>query len=161
MTAIPGIYFPPVRISVTAEGQSYDELHVDGGTSNQVFLFPAGLSTKDLDKRYGTSRKKQLFIIRNARMAPQYSVVKPRLASLAGKSISSLIRTQGIGDLYQLYVQAQRDGIDFNLVSMPEEFTRKEATPFEQVYMKELFDVGYRIGVKEIQWEKSPPGYGR
>ena len=156
--AIPGM-FPPVRINVTAQGQTYDELHVDGGTSNQVFLFPAGLSVKAMDKRYGIHRKKQLFVLRNARTSPEYSAVKPKLASLVGKSISSLIKTQGIGDLYRLYVQAQRDGIDFNLISIPEEFTLKETAPFDQAYMKSLFDEGYRIGTSGIEWQKSPPGF--
>ena len=35
--AIP-IAFPPVIISVEAEGKRYDELHVDGGTGSQVFF---------------------------------------------------------------------------------------------------------------------------
>jgi predicted acylesterase/phospholipase RssA len=37
-TSIPGI-FPPVELEVTAAGQTYHEMHVDGG-SNQVFLMP-------------------------------------------------------------------------------------------------------------------------
>jgi predicted patatin/cPLA2 family phospholipase len=157
--AIPGV-FPPVHINVTAQGQSYDELHVDGGTSNQVFLFPAGLSTKAIDKRYGMHREKQLFIIRNARTSPEYSMVKPKLASLVGKSISSLIKTQGIGDLNRLYVQSQRDGIDFNLIAIPEDFVLKETTPFDQAYMKSLFDEGHRMGAAGVPWLKKPPGLG-
>ena len=98
-----------------------------------------------MDKRYGTNREETaVHHPQCAGWRPQYSAVKPRLASLAGKSISSLIRTQGIGDLYRLYLQARRDGIEFNLISMPEEFTLKETTPFDQVYMKALFDEGYR-----------------
>ena len=37
--AIP-VAFPPVIISVEAEGKQYDELHVDGGVTSQVFLYP-------------------------------------------------------------------------------------------------------------------------
>ena len=35
--------FPPVTFEVEANGQSYDELHVDGGTASQVFLYPAAI----------------------------------------------------------------------------------------------------------------------
>ena len=38
--SIPGA-FPPVSISVAAEGKSYEELHVDGGVTEQVFSYPA------------------------------------------------------------------------------------------------------------------------
>ncbi|MFO1142776.1 MAG: hypothetical protein U1E59_10340 [Amaricoccus sp.] len=41
--SLPAI-FPPARITVTAGGQRYDELHVDGGVSNQAFLFPANIT---------------------------------------------------------------------------------------------------------------------
>src|SRR5947209_14195691 len=36
---LPGV-FPPVRIQVRVGGQSYDELHVDGGVTRQVFIAP-------------------------------------------------------------------------------------------------------------------------
>ena len=45
----PGI-FPPVELEVTAAGKTYHEMHVDGGTSNEVFLMPAGLSLRELDQ---------------------------------------------------------------------------------------------------------------
>ena len=37
---LPGI-FAPVRIQVPVGGQSYDELHVDGGVTRQVFIAPS------------------------------------------------------------------------------------------------------------------------
>lgn len=33
------VAFPPVLIEVEADGQIYDELHVDGGVSRQSHLF--------------------------------------------------------------------------------------------------------------------------
>ena len=41
--SIPGI-FPPVHINVVADGRSFEEMHVDGGPTRQVFLAPAQLS---------------------------------------------------------------------------------------------------------------------
>jgi predicted patatin/cPLA2 family phospholipase len=37
---LPGV-FPPVRIQVRVGGQNYDELHVDGGVTRQVFIAPS------------------------------------------------------------------------------------------------------------------------
>ncbi len=37
--AIPGA-FPPVMIDVEADGRRYQEMHVDGGATAQMFLFP-------------------------------------------------------------------------------------------------------------------------
>ncbi|NIO08835.1 MAG: patatin family protein, partial [Deltaproteobacteria bacterium] len=52
---------------------------------------------------------------RNARLDPNWSSVERRTLDITGRAISSLIHTQGIGDLYQMYLISKRDGIDFNL----------------------------------------------
>lgn len=155
--SIPGV-FPPVNIKVVADGRTYDEIHVDGGTSNQAFMFPSNFSVRQYDKklnRKGLNRT--LYVLRNGKITPEYSKVKPKLASIVGKSISSLIKTQGIGDLYRMYANAQRDGIAFRAVWIPESFTLKEPKPFDPPYMKALFDLGYEMGRKEIPWAEQPP----
>ncbi len=154
--SIPGV-FPPVNIKVVADGETFDEMHVDGGTSNQAFLFPSNFSVKDVDKSSGVKRNRTLYVLRNGRVTPQYSVVKPRLAAIVGKSISSLIKTQGIGDLYRMYSNAQRDGMAFKVIWIPETFTLTEPKPFDPGYMNKLFEVGYAMGRNGIPWKTQPP----
>ncbi len=156
--SIPGV-FPPVNIKVMADGKTYDEMHVDGGTANQAFMFPSTFSLKQSDKkiRPGETVNRTLYVLRNGKVTPEYSTVKPRLASIVGKSISTLIKTQGIGDLYRMYANAQRDGIAFKAIWIPQSFTMKEAKPFDTTYMKALFDLGYDMGLKGIPWESQPP----
>jgi predicted acylesterase/phospholipase RssA len=156
--SIPGI-FPPVRIGVLADGQSYDELHVDGGTTNQVFLTPSSLTAHDIDKATGGKRKRAVYIIRNGKVEPEWSAVKPKLASLAGKSLASLIKNQGIGDLYRIYASAKRDGVDFNAIWVPETFDMKEPEPFDRAYMNALFTLGHDLASAGLAWSKVPPGY--
>ena len=57
--------------------------------------------------------------------------MKPVLASVAGKALASLTKRQGVGDLYRMYVQAKRDGIDYTYFAIPESFTLKEPKPFD------------------------------
>jgi hypothetical protein len=154
--SIPGV-FPPVRITVVADGHSYDEMHVDGGTSNQAFLFPSQFSLRDVDAKQGTQRSRTLYVLRNGKVTPEYSVVKPKLASISGKSISSLIKNQGIGDLYRMYANAQKNGMQFKAVWIPESFTMKEPAPFDPAYMRALFDLGYKMGLEGIPWSSQPP----
>lgn len=151
------VVFPPIRLNVVADGRRYDEMHVDGGTSNQSFLFPSNFTAKDADKLIGRTPKRTLYVIRNGKVTPEWSAVKPRLASIGGKSIASLIKTQGIGDLYRLYSNAQRDKIDYNAIWVPASFEMQEKEPFEPVYMRALFNLGYEMGKKGIPWSKQPP----
>jgi hypothetical protein len=154
--AIPGV-FSPVRIKVVADGMFYDELHVDGGTSNQSFLFPSNLSLRALDKAQHRHVSRRLFVIRNGKVTPEYSEVKPKLGAIIGKSVGSLIKSQGIGDLYRMYAGANRDGMSFNAVWVPKSFTLQEPEPFDPTYMQSLFDLGYRMGRDGIPWKHEPP----
>src|SRR5262245_61447954 len=102
--AIPGA-FPPVMIKVNANGKVYEEMHVDGGASTQVFVYPPSLEIGST----GIKRDRHLYVIRNARLDPDWAQVERRTLSIAGRAISSLIQTQGVGDLYRIYLTARRD----------------------------------------------------
>jgi predicted patatin/cPLA2 family phospholipase len=155
--SIPGL-FPPVKIKVVADGQTFDEMHVDGGTSNQAFMFPSNFSIRESDKKLNRKgMERTLYVLRNGKVTPEFSKVKPRLAAIVGKSISSLIKTQGIGDLYRMYSNAQRDGIAFRAIWIPESFTMTEPAPFDPGYMKALFDLGYEMGRNGVPWAEQPP----
>lgn len=155
--AIPGA-FPPVMIDVEADGQRYQEMHVDGGAMAQAFLYPPAIKVADISKQHGVVRERRLYIIRNARLDPDWAEVERRTLSIASRAITSLIHTQGIGDLYKIYAQTQRDGIDFNLAYIPESFDAPHKEEFDTEYMRQLFQVGYDLAVKGYQWGKLPPG---
>ena len=152
--AIPGA-FPPMMIDVEVNGKHYQEMHVDGGASAQVFVYPPGL---DISKS-GVKRERHLYVIRNARLDPDWAQVDRSTLTIAGRAISSLIQTQGVGDLYRIYLTATRDGFDFNLAYIPKSFTRELKEPFETAYMNALFQVGYDMAAKGYPWAKAPPGF--
>lgn len=153
--SIPGA-FPPVRIKVRAGGRSYEELHVDGGVTRQVFALSPSLALhRDLAMRRPTRR---LFIIRNAKVSPEWEAVEAGVFSISRRSVSTLIKNQGIGDLYRIYASTQIDGTDFNLAAIPSSFSAGKAEPFEQAYMQALYDEGYRSGLQGYPWMKAPPG---
>ena len=156
--AIP-IAFPPVAITVENNGRQYEELHVDGGTGSQVFVYPAAVDWKRITKKLKVQGDPQVYVIRNSFIGPDYQGVNRSLVPIAGRSIDSLIRTQGIGDLYQIYALCERDGNDFNLAYIPEEFTEKPTEGFDPVYMGKLYELGYQMAVKGYPWVKAPPGF--
>lgn len=156
--SIPGA-LPPVYVEVEAEGRRYDEMHVDGGTTSQVFLFPTQIDWPQVLKRLKISTMPSVYIIRNSHLEPQWEYVEPKLPAIADRSISSLIRTQGIGDMYRIYLRAQRDGIDYNLAFIPDEFDVESKEPFDPEYMRKLFNLGYRMAKDGYPWSKAPPGF--
>ncbi|MGE5767460.1 MAG: patatin-like phospholipase family protein, partial [Bacteroidota bacterium] len=156
--AIPGA-FPPMMIEVSADGRTYQEMHVDGGATAQVFVYPPSLNLHASDEAKGYSRERHLYVIRNARLDPNWAQVERSTMSIAGRAITALIQTQGLGDLYRIYLTSQRDNFDFKLAHIPRTFSRELAEPFDSGYMAELFQLGYDMAVKGYPWEKAPPGF--
>ena len=156
--SIPGA-MPPVRIDVMVNGKTYDEMHVDGGTAAQVFVYPSSTDWSQVLKLLDVQGETTAYVIRNSRFKTSYKVVEPKVTPIAGRSISSLIRTQGIGDLYMIYMLTQRDGIDYQLAYIPDEFERQAEEPFDMDYMNELYELGYQMAVKGYPWIDEPPGW--
>jgi predicted patatin/cPLA2 family phospholipase len=155
---LPGV-FAPVRIQVRVGGQDYDELHVDGGVTRQVFIAPSLFSLASRDQKSGRpATKARLFVIRNGKIDPEWQSVSENVLSITQRSISTLIKNQGIGDLYRIYSITKRDGIDFNLASIPADFADTSGEPFDQKYMIALFDRGYDLASHNYSWMKAPPG---
>jgi predicted patatin/cPLA2 family phospholipase len=156
--AIP-VAFPPVVIQVEAEGKQYDEMHVDGGTGSQVFVYPAAANWRLVTEKLKVKGKPQVYVIRNSFLDPDYKGMKRSVLPIASRTIDSLIRTQGVGDLYQIYALCMRDGNDFNLAYIPADFTEEPTEGFDPVYMKKLLDRGYQMALQGYPWEKAPPDF--
>jgi predicted acylesterase/phospholipase RssA len=158
--SIPGA-FPPQYIKVEAGGGFYDEMHVDGGTTAQVILYETALDPATMMAGLDTlsrGRQRILYIIRNSQVKPEWEDVRPRLAPIGARAISTLIKYHGVGDLYRLYAFAKRDKMDYNLAAIPPDAApTRGREPFDQIYMNQLFDLGYDMAVKGYPWMNYPP----
>lgn len=159
--AVP-VAFPPVYIPVEAGGRHYDEMHVDGGVANQVFLYGPMLRLLAGARELGFERPRRqprVFVIRNSPIRPAWQSVQPIVRSIAPRSISSLIKAQGIGDLYRIFVTAKRDGLDFNLAHIPDQMATNRSDEFDNHVMNVLFETGYKLAHHGYRWQKEPPGF--
>jgi hypothetical protein len=154
--SVPGV-FPPVMIDVEAGGQHYQEMHVDGGAVAQTFLIPAPIGElADLrSKRF--ARQRSAYVIRNARLDPEWASVDRRLLSIAGRAIGTMIHYSGYNDVVRIYLTSQRDGVDYNLAYIDADFTFPRKENFDTAYMRALFDYGHRAVLEGTVWHKAPP----
>lgn len=156
--AIPSA-FPPVRFTVEAGGARYEELHVDGGAASQVFLYPAGVDWREVLDRLDVRGKPHVYVIRNDYYGPTYQFTEQRLLPITARSTDSLFRTQGLGDLYRIYLGALRDGLEFKVTFLPTDSYRKTPEPFDREYMVELFERAHALAEKGYPWSDAPPGF--
>jgi predicted acylesterase/phospholipase RssA len=159
--SIPGA-FPPQYIKVEADGKFYEEMHVDGGTTAEVVLYESALKplAEMFERQILRGRPRFLYIIRNSQIKPEWQEVKPRVGPIGARAIATLIKTQGVGDLYRLYSFAKRDKMDYNLAAIPDDLAPTHPKePFNRNYMNLLFDLGYEMASEGYPWMKHPPGF--
>jgi hypothetical protein len=68
-----------------------------------------------------------------------------------------MIAASGMNDVLRMYNTTQRDGVDFNLAFIGPDFTHNLPAPFDQDYMRALFDYGYQRARGGQEWAKQPP----
>jgi hypothetical protein len=157
--AIP-VAFPPVFIPVEAGGKRYEEMHVDGGTAAQVFFYGFTLNLEAAARELGIQNRVpiRLFIVRNGKLTVPWQLVSPSILPIADRSLNGLIGSQVVGDLYRIYVVAERDGIEFNLAYIPDDYDIGAQESFDQEAMKRLFQLGYTWAKAGYPWQTLPPG---
>lgn len=157
-SSLPGI-FPPVYFEVQAGGQTYEEMHVDGATVGDAITYehavqPLATMQKATDR--SATRPRRLFIIRNGRLKPEWQRVKPHPLAIMPRGLATLIKNQSVGDLYRLYHESQRDGFDYHLAVIPEDFQVTRQEDFDTAFMNQLFDLGYDMARRGYPWAKKP-----
>jgi len=156
--AIPGA-FPPTMFDVTADGQKYQEMHVDGGAFAQSFLYPASM-TQQRQERLRRGRKvlqAEAYVIRNGRLDPEWALTERRTMGIAARAIATMITSAGYNDVVRIYATTVRDRVGYNLAFIGPDFDKTLSTPFEPSYMRALFDYGYRRTLRGYDWAKKPP----
>jgi hypothetical protein len=97
------------------------------------------------------------YVIRNGRLDPEWAKVERNTMGIAARAIATMIAASGINDVLRMYTTSLRDGVDFNLAYIGSDFTQKLPEPFDQGYMRALFDYGYQRARRGYNWAKRPP----
>ncbi|BEU01819.1 hypothetical protein OAG1_06190 [Agarivorans sp. OAG1] len=151
-SSVPGA-FPAKSIVIDDGQQRFEELHVDGGVSRQVFLVPQWAYYNLPFER----NPQHVFVIRNGLLKPHYQVTNNNLTDIGLRSISTIIRNQGIGDVEHIYHFAQHNQMSFRLAYIDNDFSKISDEAFTKEYMTSLYQYGYQKTRAESLWEDVPP----
>ena len=97
------------------------------------------------------------YVIRNAKITGEHSIMSPLLVPILLRTIATLIQTQGVGDLYEIFDQAQAGGANFRLAYVPDDFEVDHHRMFEPAAMKKLFEAAHQMAIDGFPWLERPP----
>jgi len=155
-SAIPA-FFPPVTIDWEFDGQRFTELHVDGAVTRQVFAYPAQFRASKLNELLGLTFRQQIFVIQNGNTKSVYQPAPVKTLPIARRALDVLLLNQLNGDVERIYNLAKRDGIDFHMVAIPEDFLADGSVDFDPDYIRSLIALGRGIGRTGEFWRDLPP----
>jgi len=164
-SSIPGV-FPPVRIPVEIDGHWYDELHVDGGVSDEV-IFRAFMIA-DLNRAAGipggmAPPGSGLYVIVNGKLYAPAKCVRPRVTNMMSAAFRSVVYGKTRDELYRIYLNCLETGVEFRLSALPQAFHLESTgglsiSPADQ---QRMFGEGFQIGARAPHgtgWRDMPPG---
>ena len=159
------VAFPPVYIPVEADGRYYDEMHVDGGVIAMFFLWGAMVDIDAALEELGIDPAGKgaasIYIVRNGQIDAAPEQVRPRLISIAGRSMLSVFKAVAMGDLVRIWALAARDGVEFRYVGIPADQEEANTTSFDPKDLRRLFDFGVSMALEPEPWQSEPPSYFR
>jgi hypothetical protein len=160
--SIPSL-FPPVMIDVTVNGESYQEMHVDGGVFFQSFSISsiADLPTtiRAAHPEFTGKVEQNLYVLRNSWVTPTFQQVDRSLTGIAQRAVLSMFKVSGINDLWRLYFSARDDNVTFRYIAIPKEYVPSTTQQFDKAEMNREYDYGRAMAIGGIYWLTVPPGY--
>lgn len=157
--SIPGA-FPPVLVDVEHEGRAFQEMHVDGGTATQVFLYPPSVNLRRGPAGLGLARPRTAWVVRNGTVDVEAGITTRGILSITRRAAQTLLHFSGLGDISRIYLTTQRDGVDFRLAFIGRDFRAERREPFDPAFMQALFDYGYNQALRGDPWLRQPAAVG-
>jgi hypothetical protein len=156
------IAFPPVYFDVEADGQSYDEMHVDGGVGARVFI-AGGLFRHSIFRQRGGlgsfEAREDVFVIHNGQLVSAPRPTRRTVLGIAMRVLDASSQSAVHGDLWRIYAVAQYRHAGFHWVTIPDGTEIVGEETFDPVQMRALYEIGYRSALAGPVWETRPPGF--
>jgi len=156
------VVFPPVYIPVEVGGETYRQMHVDGGAREMIF-FPQFI--QNLDKAIAEAGFSsadvhgEIYVLFNGRIAARgtYEPVEPRALSVMEVVARTFQRANTISSIYQIWVGGLTHRLAIHVTDIAPEYENlQQDMEFNRDDMKRLFDYGYNRSVKGEAWWTQP-----
>lgn len=147
--SIPGV-FPPVMIRVTGGGKSYDEMHVDGGTTLPFFV--ASDVADVLPLRLPELQNAQVFVIVNGQLSTYPKTTAQTPMAVLARSFSAALMHASRRALVLSAVLARHFGMRFQFTYLPMTYPDRGSLNFKYSNMHELFEYGAHCAESGHLW---------
>ncbi len=147
--SIPGV-FPPVLLHVQSAGQTFDEMHVDGGTKASLLATPdiAAVLPHDMAPMRGA----HIYLLVNGKLSASEETTRTDTLSILKRALATSLNGEVRSKLLLAYSFARRNDVELKVSALPSEFAQDDSLDFTPARMKSLFDYGARCAQLYRAW---------
>jgi Patatin-like phospholipase len=160
--SIPGV-FAPTFIEAEANGRRFKEMHVDGGTTTEVFILPDAVFAAGTGLAKQKSTLNRIWVVINNHVTPKFEVVEAGLLPAISHSFSTLIKSNSKQTLFAASKFVGRDRFNLTYIddSFDQQLEAKYGTSvkpgFNSPYMTALHRYGYEKARSGNLWTHEVP----
>jgi hypothetical protein len=149
------VVFPPMLIQAEANGNSFQEMHVDGGVTAPVLTLPEAFLLHNATLNRSTHT--DMYVLMNSKLERDFQLVPNTTVGIAARASASATKTQTRSVLQETYDFARRNNLGFNLTFVDKEISSSSSLGFNTDYMRALYQYGYDKARSGDFWAKAPP----
>jgi predicted acylesterase/phospholipase RssA len=147
--SIPGV-FPPVMIRVEENGLAYDEMHVDGGTTQSFFVAPE--LNRYFPGKFDGLGGINVYVVINGQMAASPGTTPLSPIPIVTRSYSATMKHISRRDIGIAAAFAQRHGMTFRFTELPVGYPFPGLLDFRAATIQALFNYAAKCAANGRLW---------
>lgn len=152
---------PPSRITMTIDGKRYEELHIDGGFSRNLFFYaPADWPGEDEDAKtgYRMLAGARVHVVLGGKVYESPAGTDPKLLPELARGIGTFQTALQRAELARIYSFCQDRDMTMRLAAIPDDYgPLPKPAVFQPGDSTRLFCLGYSGVQAGTVWDESPP----
>ncbi len=147
--SVPGV-FPPVLIRVGAASKTFDEMHVDGGTTTPFLFAPEVVSIMPvtLSSLHGGN----IYVIVNGQLRDADETTPVRTVSILKRSVAAGLNSDVRARVELAYTFAQKQAMRLHITEVPVDYPLPSPLDMNPSSMRALFEYGERCAADRQIW---------
>jgi predicted acylesterase/phospholipase RssA len=147
--SIPDL-FPPVMIKVISGTHTYDEMHVDGGTTTPFFNVPEATFLTSMDP--AILRGGSLYVLVNGQLSGQPQTTRIRSIPILSRSFAAALKHTSRTAIIATAEFAEHYDMSFRFTSIPLDHAQVDPLDFRRASMQALMQYGERCAESGLLW---------
>jgi len=150
--SLPGV-FPPKMIPVTCDGETFEEMHVDGGATSPLFIVPEPMLAQRAER--WSDRGVEVYALVNTTLRPRPSSTAPGALPVLLRSFELMLRSSYRNALRSVEAFCEINALPLRTASVPAEFDGVSMLRFDRKSMARMFARGLALASEGRLW-RSP-----